>query len=43
MGRNAKSPVMGDGIPLMNDAVTLKDIKVQQLDNIDILLEGNVN
>lgn len=41
MGRDAKSPVSGEGIPLMMDAVTLKDISVKEFDG-DILVEGYV-
>ncbi len=41
-GRDAKSPVAGAGIPLMRDAVKLQDIKIRQMDETDILLEGRV-
>lgn len=39
MGETAKSPVGGKGIPLMCDAVTLKDISIEQIEN-DILVRG---
>lgn len=39
MGEKAKSPIGGVGIPLMKDAVELKDIRIKNIEN-DILIEG---
>ena len=40
-GQNSKSPIGGNGIDLMKDAVMLKDIKIEQFDN-DILIKGKI-
>ena len=40
-GRDSKSPVGGNGIDLMKDAIILKDIKIEQFDN-DILIKGKI-
>lgn len=42
MGAQAKSPIGGAGIPLMKDAVSLKDITITNMDGGDILMEGYV-
>lgn len=36
-GTNSKSPIGGNGIDMMKDAITLKDIKIEQIDN-DVLI-----
>jgi diaminohydroxyphosphoribosylaminopyrimidine deaminase/5-amino-6-(5-phosphoribosylamino)uracil reductase len=41
IGGNAKSPVGGEGIELMKDAIELVDIKLQQLGN-DLMLSGKI-
>ena len=38
-GEQSKSPIGGKGIELMKDAILLKDIKVEQIEN-DILIKG---
>ena len=40
-GEHSKSPVGGQGIELMKDAVMLKDIKIETFDN-DILIKGKI-
>ena len=40
-GQNSKSPIGGNGIDLMKDAIMLKDIKIEQFDN-DILIKGKI-
>ncbi|TCK98814.1 diaminohydroxyphosphoribosylaminopyrimidine deaminase/5-amino-6-(5-phosphoribosylamino)uracil reductase [Natranaerovirga hydrolytica] len=40
-GANAKTPVGGEGIQLLNDAIQLKNIKVSHLEE-DIMIEGYV-
>lgn len=40
-GSQAKSPVGGEGIELMKDAIELNDIKLQQLGN-DLMLTGKI-
>ncbi len=40
-GEHSKSPVGGQGIELMKDAIMLKDIKIETFDN-DILIKGKI-
>ena len=40
-GQNSKSPIGGNGIDFMKDAIMLKDIKIEQFDN-DILIKGKI-
>ncbi|MBO5956941.1 MAG: bifunctional diaminohydroxyphosphoribosylaminopyrimidine deaminase/5-amino-6-(5-phosphoribosylamino)uracil reductase RibD [Bacteroidales bacterium] len=40
-GKHSKSPVGGQGIELMKDAIMLKDIKIETFDN-DILIKGKI-
>ena len=40
-GEHSKSPVGGQGIKLMKDAIMLKDIKIETFDN-DILIKGKI-
>lgn len=40
-GENAKTPVGGDGIKLINDAIQLKDIDIKRFGQ-DILIEGRI-
>lgn len=40
-GENAKTPVGGDGLALMQDAISLKDIRVKRF-NDDIMIEGYI-
>lgn len=40
MGRDSKSPVSGQGIEYMRNAVLLKDMKVSDMGEGDILIEG---
>ena len=40
-GANSKSPIGGEGIDMMKDAIMLKDIKVEQMDN-DVLIKCRV-
>ncbi|MDF2985395.1 MAG: ribD [Eubacterium sp.] len=40
-GKNSKTPVEGEGIPLMKDAIKLENIEVNRFDE-DILIEGYV-
>ncbi len=40
-GKNAKTPVEGEGIPLMKDAIKLEKLEVSRFDE-DILVEGYV-
>ncbi|MDP4094611.1 MAG: bifunctional diaminohydroxyphosphoribosylaminopyrimidine deaminase/5-amino-6-(5-phosphoribosylamino)uracil reductase RibD [Bacillota bacterium] len=40
-GRSAVTPVEGEGIKLMKDAVRLKDVEVKRFDD-DILIEGRI-
>lgn len=40
-GQNAKTPVGGKGIAMMKDAITLKNIKIQNI-NGDILITGKI-
>ena len=41
-GASSKSPIGGKGIDMMKDAIMLKDIKIEQIDN-DILIKCRVN
>ena len=40
-GEHSKSPVGGQGLELMKDAIMLKDIKIETFDN-DILIKGKI-
>ena len=40
-GEHSKSPVGGQGIELMKDAIVLNDIKIETFDN-DILIKGKI-
>ena len=40
-GKNAPSPVRGEGVALPSEAVELENIKVTQIEN-DVLIEGEV-
>lgn len=42
-GAMAKSPVGGNGIEFMKDAINLKDVSVKLLEGGDVLVEGYVN
>lgn len=41
-GREAKTPVEGDGIKNISDALKIKDITIEKIDN-DILIKGLIN
>lgn len=40
-GEHSKSPIGGKGIELMKDAITLKDIKIEQIES-DLLIKGKI-
>ena len=41
-GTCAKTPILGEGIKLMRDAIDLKDVNVSMIDS-DIVIEGLID
>ncbi|HAS72778.1 MAG TPA: riboflavin biosynthesis protein RibD, partial [Clostridiales bacterium UBA8960] len=41
-GRNAKTPVGGEGIPVMNDAIKLTSLSVSMI-GCDVMIEGYID